>query len=129
MLSSMPMLGGVRLAPLPVSVLPSTMVVREPAGEDEYGGSCAEPYEIAHVRFSAASEFTLQQSGGAQAGYVFAEGAKGVIYVDAANSSPAREVPERSVVTVDDGEPMMVRRVTRCDHLDGSCHHWELEVS
>lgn len=128
MLSSMPMLGGIRLAPLPASVLPSTLSVEEPIEDDEYGGGYEDAYQIRRVRFSRATEFAVTQADGAVSGYVFADGAKGIVYVDAANSVGAREVPERSRVTVDGGEPMEVVRVTRCDHLDGTCHHWELEV-
>ena len=126
-LASIPTLGGIELAPLDVSLLPSTMAVRVPV-DSEYGESFGKPAVIRYVRFSRSTEFRLQDSGGAQTGYVFQDGSKGIVYVDAKNSEGAFEVPERSVVTIDRGEPMEVVRVTRCDHLSGAVHHWEVEV-
>lgn len=127
MLSGMPMLGAVSLAPIPPELLPSEMEVREPV-EDGHGGAYAEPVSISNVRFVRATEYAAASSGGAQGGYVFAEGAKGTVYVDAVGSGGAYEVPERSLVSIDGGEPMEVVRAERFDHFGGACHHWELTV-
>ena len=128
MLSSMPMLGGVRLTPLPRSVLPSVMEVRAPVADSEYGDEWSDPVTVSHVRFQRAADLALVSVGGAQPGYVFRDGSRGLVYVDAATSEGAFEVPEGSRVSVDGGDAMEVARVTRCDHMDGTCHHWELEV-
>lgn len=128
MLSDMPMLGGIRFAPLPVSLLPSDMVVRAPVLDSEYGDEWGEPVTIGHVRFMGAGEFAPAQSGGAQSGYVFREGSVGMVIVDAATSTGAFAVPEGSEVRIDGGQPMTAVRVTSCQHFDGSTHHWEIEV-
>lgn len=128
MLRAMPQLGGQRLAPLPASVLPSSMsvVVVE---EGEYGEERADARHVGHVRFERADEWSLQSSGGAAGGYVFREGSKGLVIVDAATSEGAFDVPERAEVSVDGGEPMRVVRSTLRANLDGTPHHWEIEVA
>lgn len=129
MLSVMPMLGGIRLAPLSESLLPSTVVVRERVEDDEHGGSFSEQYSIAHVRFDRTSAIAAEASGGAQGGYVVATGSRGRIYIDAETSVGARQIAEGARVSVDGGPEMEAVRVDRCDHLDGTPHHWEVEVS
>lgn len=128
MIADMPQLGGVALAPLPPSTLPSTMTVRSPIEDSEYGDEWTQPATIGHVRFSRVAEFALQQNGAVQGGYVFADGSKGLVYVDAASSDGAFEVPEGSEVRIDGGEAMEAVKVTRHDSLDGTAHHWEVEV-
>ena len=129
MISTMPMLGGVRLAPLPASVLPSTMAVYEPASDDEHGGSyAAKPVTVSNVRFERAAERRDASSGGAQGGYAYSDDSRGTVYVDAASSAGAYEVPEGSLVAIDGGDAMEVVRVQRFDHPDGACHHWEVAV-
>lgn len=129
MLSTMPMLGGVRLAPLPATLLPSTVSVRERVEDDEHGGSYAEPYAIAHVRFERAAAISAEASAGAQDGYVVTTGSKGRIFIDAETSGGARQIVEGALVSVDGGPEMEAVAVNRYDHPDGSCHHWEVEVS
>lgn len=124
----MPMLGGVKLTPLPASVLPSTMAVCTPVLNSEYGDEWAKAVTITHVRFMGAGEFALAQSAGAQSGYVFREGSVGMVIVDAVTSGGAFAVPEGSKLTIDGGEPLIAVRVTCCQHMDGSPHHWEIEV-
>lgn len=128
MLSNFTLLGGVRLTPLPESVLPSSMTVRAPVLDSEYGDEWADPVTISRVRFMGAGEFAQAQSGGAQSGYVFREGSVGMVIVDAATSRGAFAVPEGSEVRIDGGQPMTAVRVTRCQHFDGATHHWEIEV-
>lgn len=128
MLSGMPMLGGVRLAPLPATLLPSTVSVRERVEDDEHGGSYAEPYAIAHVRFERAAAISAEASAGAQDGYVVTTGSKGRIFIDAENSTGARSIAEGALVYVDGGDEMEAATVSRYDNLDGSPHHWEVDV-
>lgn len=128
MLDSIPMIGGARLTPLPKDVLPSTMEVREPVVDDEHGGGYSAPRTIANVRLIRQTELTAATSGGAQGGYLIEDDASGTVIIDAASSSGAYEVPERSLVSIDGGAEMEVVRVRRFDHFDGSCHHWEVSV-
>ena len=128
MLSDIPMIGGVKLTPLPASVLPSNMSVRAPVLNSEYGDEWAKAVTITGVRFMSAGEFAAAQAAVGQSGYAFREGSVGVVIVDAASSSGAFEVAEGSSVSIDSGEPLTVVRVTRCLHMDGTVHHWEIEV-
>ncbi len=128
MLSGMPMLGGIRLAPLPASVLPSTISVRERVEDDEHGGSYGNAYSIANVRFERSAAITAETAAGAQGGYVIATGMKGRIFIDAENSPGARQIAEGARVSVDGGEPMEAVTVSRYDNADGTCHHWEVDV-
>ena len=128
MLRNMPQLGGVRLAPIPPELLPSVMEVSVPVEDDEHGGSRSDPVTVRGVRLVRASEVRAATSGGAQGGYLVADDVTGTVYVDAANSAGAFEVPVGSLVSVDGGEAMEAVRVQRLDHPDGTCHHWEVSV-
>lgn len=128
MLSGMPMLGGIKMAPLPKSVLPSTISVRERIEDDEHGGSYDDTYEIANVRFERAAAIAAESDAGAQGGYVIATGTKGRIFIDAVNSTGARSITEGALVSVDGGDEMEAATVSRYDNLDGSPHHWEVDV-
>ncbi|MBR0405494.1 MAG: hypothetical protein IJI68_09915 [Eggerthellaceae bacterium] len=127
MLSSMPMLGGVRLTPLPKSVLPSALDVYIPV-EDEHGGTFSGPQRITNVRFDRATDHRAVSSAGAQGGYLYADDITGTVYIDAANSTGAFEVPERARVSIDGGALMDVVHVETCAHFDGTVHHWEVKV-
>lgn len=122
MLRDMPMLGAVRLAPIPASVLPSAMAYRAMV-ESEHGDEWGEAVTVTGVRFARTAEFSADR-------YQFREGSRGLVFVDALNSAAdgPLEVPEGAEVTVDGGEPMEAVRVTRFDHFDGTPHHWEVEV-
>lgn len=114
-------------APIPFRLLPSTMEVRVPADGD-FGGEFAEPVMIGNVRFASVEEVTPRLMGGGRTGYVFSDGSKGLVYVDALNSAGAFEVPEGSLVSVDGGSKMSVVKNTRLEDFDGHVHHWEIEV-
>ena len=128
MFRHLPQIGGVKLAPMVESLLPSTLVVRGRVEDSEYGDEWSEPVEIQHVRFTRSSEFSVVNNSGVTSGYVFQDGSRGLIYVDAVNSSGAFDIPEGSEVRVDGGERMEVVKVTKCDNLDGTLHHYEIEV-
>lgn len=108
-------------AAIPIELLPSTLTVRVPADGD-WGGGYAEPVEIAHVRFDSASAFS-------PLAYRFAEGSKGLVFVDAANSSGAFDIPTGSLASIDGGPEMNVVACTRLETVRGSVHHWEVEVA
>ena len=128
MLSGMPMLGGIKMAPLPASVMPSTISVKERIEDDEHGGSYGNAYSIAHVRFERSAAITAETAAGAQGGYVIATGMKGRIFIDAENSEGARQIAEGARVSVDGGEAMEAVTVSRYDNADGTPHHWEVDV-
>lgn len=128
MLSHMPMLGGIKLAPLPKGTLPSTISVRERVEDDEHGGSYEDAYTIANVRFERAATVAAQSDAGAQGGYVIATGMKGRIFIDAVNSEGARQIAEGALVSVDGGDDMEAATVSRYDNFDGTPHHWEVDV-
>ena len=120
---------GAWLTPLaPLGYAGQTMAVSVPVEDDEYGGSHAEPVTVTNVRFERVAERRALHSSGATGGYVISDDLKGRIYVDAATSGGAFEVPEGSKVSVDGGEPMEVVRTSRFEDFAGRVHHWELEV-
>ena len=108
------------LRPIPISLMPDSMDVREPASGD-YGGTYAEEaYTVVNVRFDANVPALETQ-------YVMEEGARGIVFVDAANSLGAKEIPVGSLVTIR-GDEMAVMNVHRFEDFAGHVHHWELEV-
>lgn len=108
-----------RLAAIPKSALPSEMEVRVPV-EGEYGGCYGEPVRVSNVRFDSAASIKPEA-------YTFAEGSKGLVFVDALNSRGAFQVPEGSLLAVD-GEELSAVKVTPYCGYNGRVHHWEIEV-
>lgn len=60
---------------------------------------------------------------------VHASGVTARVFVDAANSSGAFEVPAGSRVQVGGLSKMQVRSCKRCCGANGRVHHWELGLS
>lgn len=109
------------MLPIPKSLLTQTATVKAPI-PGGYGGQYAEPVTVEHVRFepclsASASTYQLQAP------------AKGTLFIDAANSSPAFEVPAGSLVSVD-GE-VSEACVRECCPIQeaGRVHHWELVLT
>ena len=114
---------GAVMSPIPLSLLPDDMSVRVPV-ESEYGGEIVEEDDavlIEHVRFSDSVSM-------ARNGYVFSDGSKGLVYVDAVNSAGAFDVPVGSLVRIGESELTVVKSVP-CPGFFGVVHHWELEVA
>ena len=111
---------GAVMRPIPMSLLASDMVVRRPAN-GELGGEYGEPSSVEHVRFVESREM-------ARRGYVLSDGAKGLVYVDAANSTGDLPVPVGSLASIDGGEELAVLKSVACPGFFGVVHHWELEV-
>jgi len=111
---------GAVMQPIPLSLLPDDMEVRVPS-ESDYAGEYADPVEVWHVSFVGAEEM-------ARKGYVFSDGAKGLVYVDAVNSVGAFKVPVGSLVRIGDDEMSAVKTVA-CPGFFGAIHHWEIEVA
>ena len=110
-----------RLKPIPKALMPSTAIVWEPC-DGLYGGSFAqEGKTISNVRFDR--QAPLQRLG-----YVETDGAKGLLYVDAANSPGAFAVPVGSRVKVDSLPEMSATKVHEYQGFNGAVHHWEIEL-
>lgn len=102
--------------PIPLELLPSTARVRVP---DSSGGFGAVQV-ISNVRFERVWRASSDR-------HRSTDGGSGSIYIDAANSSGAFEVPPGSRIEVD-GFPMAVLRCERHESINGRVHHWKLEV-
>ena len=83
------------------------------------------------VRFINAEEYHISSADmfiGFLCGILSSNFDVGTVFIDAANSTGAFEVPERSRVSIDGGELMDVVHVETCAHFDGAVHHWEVKV-
>lgn len=109
------------MRPIPRTLLGSNCTVRVPI-DGEYGGEYAEPRSIERVRLCPRADLE-------RTGYVFSDGAKGLLFIDCINSVGGFELPVGSLVSID-GAPEVA--VTRCETLIGfgnEPHHWEVEVA
>lgn len=109
-----------QLRPIPLALMPSSMTVRVPV-QGDYSGEYAAPVAVEHVRFDTYEALARRE-------YRLMDGSQGLVYVDAANSKPAFEIPSGSLVSVDGGPEMQVVRCTRQAGYFGKVHHWEVEV-
>ena len=105
------------LRPIPRRLLPDDMIVWPAAGDGTYGPSVL----VRHVRFER-TESAVDDA------HRSADGGAGRIFVDAASSEGAFEVPAGSRVLVGAGPSTHVLRCRRCCVVRGHVHHWELEV-
>lgn len=109
------------LRPIPLAALPDDMEVRVPV-DGPYGGALEEEARLVrHVRFQPSEAITPSQ-------HVFQDGSKGLVFVDAANSEGAFEIPAGSVVSIGGRDDMTVVACTPHSPF-GVMHHWELEVA
>lgn len=92
------------------------MMVRVPDGQ----GGHAEGVAVARVRFVRSQQACDDAHRSADAG-------RGRVFVDAANSVGAFEVPAGSRVTIG-GHSYVVERCWERRGWDGRVHHWELDV-
>ena len=107
------------LSPIPPWLLGDDIEVRLPV-ESDYGGEYGEPFEMEHARFEDSAEM-------ARRGYVFATPAKGLLFIDVANTTNAMRLPVGARVKVR-GEDMAVQKCTELKGFFGEAHHWECEV-
>lgn len=104
------------LRPIPRRLLPDDMLVYPSDGAGGYGDARL----VKHVRFEMADSVVDDAHR--------ASAASGRVFVDAANSAGAFDVPAGSKVAIGGLPPMMVRSCRRCCAVRGRVHHWELEV-
>ena len=109
------------LRPIPKSLMPSTAAVRVPMDGEGGGENAEEPQMIERVRYESASAAK-------RSSYVFADGSTGVVYIDAANSIGAFEVPVGSLVSIDGAPEVCVVKCAPFADYAGHVHHWEVEV-
>ncbi|WP_417134897.1 putative minor capsid protein [Rubneribacter badeniensis] len=105
------------LRPIPRRLLPDDMMVWPALGD----GTLGEAALVRHVRFER-TESAVDDA------HRSADGGAGRVFVDAANSEGAFEIPAGSRVLVGAGPSLHVASCRRCCVLRGQVHHWELEV-
>jgi len=107
------------MTPIPLHLLPSTMTWRAPV-EGDFGGEYGPEETTERVRFELADPRTASDYGRHEA-------TTGRIWIDAANSAGGVP-PVGSIVRIDGGPEMAVRRVAPYHGSGGRLHHTELEV-
>lgn len=107
--------------PIPTSLMPSSAAVRVPVDGKDGGEHEQEARLIEHVRYESASAAK-------RSSYVFADGSTGLVYIDAANSIGAFEVPVGSLVSIDGAPEVCVVKCAPFESYAGRVHHWEVEV-
>ncbi|MBQ9003594.1 MAG: minor capsid protein [Eggerthellaceae bacterium] len=105
------------VVPIPLWMLGDSMFVSVPDG---YGGF-REPVEVSPVRFEEEQSASDDAHRSADAG-------GGTVFVDAANSRGAFEIPVGSRVEIG-GVSYVVRTCQRRGEFGSKVHHWELVVS
>lgn len=109
------------MVPIPIRLLTSSCTVRAMGIDPETGyPEPGEPREIRRVRYELCA-------GVRRTPYQTQDGTTGLLFIDAANSPGAFEVPAGSLVSVDGGPECCVAACRRYE--DGGCvHHWEVEL-
>ena len=103
--------------PIPIYLLGDSMEVSVPDGR----GGFAAPVAVSRVRFEC-EQFASDDP------HRTADAGGGTVFVDAAMSVGAFEVPVGSRVEID-GASYYVRKCKRRCGFGSAVHHWELEVS
>ena len=109
------------MRPIPKRALPLTALVKVPDPESDRGGAFCEPVEIGHVRYEQTHSIRRTD-------YQLADGTSGLMFVDAANSEGAFEVPAGAKVSVDGGATWMTVNASQRFEAFGNVHRWELEL-
>ena len=108
------------MVPIPRSLLTSTATVRVPTEEGGRQGFAA-PAELVGVRYE-------QRASVRATDYQLQDGTAGLLFVDAANTRGAFEIPAGSLVSVDGGPEGCVASCARYADGRGRTHHWEVEL-
>lgn len=101
-------------------MLSDTAFVRVPT-DGKHAGEFAEERRIDQVRFQ--SMFQLTKGAGV------ADGACGILFVDATYSVGAFEIPEGSLVRIGDDRWRRAIKVERLVGRWGRIHHWEVHIA
>ncbi len=105
---------------IPKSLLKSTAKVRVPVDTTGLGGKFAEPVVLKGVYYEPMRQI-------AQSSYQLQDSPKGTLFVDAANTEGAFDVPAGSLVSIDGGEESAVLKSSAYT-ANGRMHHWELQL-
>ena len=104
---------------IPLKYLPHTLEASLLDESADYEGEYLESFAIEHVRFERAEALS-------ETDYKLADGAKGRIWIDAANSRGACELPVGAKVVIDNQN----MRVLTCTpyFASSAIHHWEVDI-
>jgi len=105
------------VTPIPLWMLGDSMFVSVPDGH----GGFREPVEVSRVRFE-------EEQAASDEAHRCADAGGGTVFVDAANSRGAFEIPAGSRVEIG-GVSYFVRKCKRRGEFGSRVHHWELVVS
>lgn len=110
------------LPPMSRNLMPSNASVRVPminaiTGENGFSS----PIELKHVRFVG------RETANTVSQFVLSDGAAGVMYVDRVNTVNAFAIPIGSLVEID-GQEHYAENVFPAYELNGTVHHWEVEL-
>ena len=97
------------------------MSVRVPDPDAEYGGEYLDAVRVDHVRFERKEALNTRA-------YALADGAQGRIWIDAARSAGAFEVPKGSKIDVTGKAKNMQAILCVPYEIGGRVHHWEVDV-
>jgi len=109
------------MRPIPMSLLPSTMVWKAPKGGRSGAGEFEDGrHTLAHVRLVSSQGTTVRDA-------TMHDPAAGTVFVDAVHSTG--ELPPLGALASIDGAPgLVVRSVQRLYGRDGRLHHAEIGV-
>lgn len=106
---------------IPKRLLPDTAQVRVPLDTEGYG-QFADAVTLTHVRF-------VQNQETVSGGYALSSVAKGTLFIDAANTEGAFELPVGAMVRINDETAEgCVSKCKVCKDF-GRVHHWECELA
>lgn len=107
------------LTPISLDLLSDDMTVRTPI-QGGYGGEYGEPVTVTNVRIEPVTAM--------ERGNVHMSDATARVFVDAANSGNAFDIPAGSSVDIR-GKSYTVISCSRFDGFDGQPHHWEVQLA
>ena len=106
-----------RFPPIPALVRQETVTLRRQV-ESDYGGTFGEPVEVPRCRVDRSAALSPDDRR-------LTPGCSARVYIDA--TEYAGSITEGDLVGFD-GEDHVAATVTRCDHPDGTPHHWEVDA-
>ena len=110
-------------SPIPKRLLPDDVLVRPLDTASRRGGGFLDPVELAHVRLDR-----NVGSGMHPVPYQLQQATVALLFIDAARTDGAFEVPAGSKVSGDGGESWYTVEAVHAFGAFGGVHHWELEL-
>lgn len=106
-----------RVPPIPAFMRQETVSIRRQS-ESDYGGTFGDPVEVPRCMVDRSASLAPNE-------YQLTPGCTARVFIDATEYDG--EIREGDLVEFD-GEGHAVASVHRCDHPDGTPHHWEADV-